>query len=151
MSASNPNNVLVRGNERRMATAPKNAARARVLVIDDELLLGRTLRLAFQDEHDVVVVTSGREALEKLANDSDFDLVLCDLMMPDMTGMVVYERVLRDHPKLADRLVFMTGGAFTDAARSFLEAHPDAQLEKPFEIERVEALLRRRLEERGRT
>jgi CheY-like chemotaxis protein len=134
-----------------MATAPKNAARARVLVIDDELLLGRTLRLAFQDEHDVVVATSGREALERLAHDAEFDLVLCDLMMPDMTGMVVYERVVRDHPKLVDRLIFMTGGAFTDQARAFLDAHPDTQLEKPFEIGRVEALLKRRLEERGRT
>jgi CheY-like chemotaxis protein len=142
MAASNPNNAVVGRDERRKPSAAQGETVGRLLVIDDELLLGRTLRLAFQDQHEVVVLTSGREALERLAHDKDFDLILCDLMMPDMTGMAVYERIVHEYPTLAERLVFMTGGAFTDAARRFLELHPQASLEKPFEISRVEALLR---------
>jgi len=126
-------------------TFPTTGQRGRIMVIDDELLLGRTLRFAFQEDHDVVVVTSGREAFARLATDKAFDLILCDLMMPDMTGMAVYSRMLVEHPKLAGRLVFMTGGAFTDAAREFLDNHPGAQLQKPFDISTVEALLRHRL------
>jgi CheY-like chemotaxis protein len=149
MAASNPDNAVTGHDERRKPSPAPNGGTGRILVIDDELLLGRTLRLAFQDQHDVVVVTSGREALERLAHDRDFDLILCDLMMPDMTGMAVYERIVHQYPEVADRLVFMTGGAFTDAARNFLELHPNAQLEKPFEIARVEQLLRAGLARRG--
>lgn len=136
MVRSNPSNARIT-NDAVAADAP-----ARILVIDDELLLGRTLRLAYQGQHEVVVVTSGREALDRLAHDSKFDLILCDLMMPGMTGMAVYDRLSMEHPKLVQRLVFMTGGAFTDQARSFLDGHPQAHLEKPFEMARIDALLR---------
>ncbi|HMJ14735.1 MAG TPA: response regulator [Polyangiaceae bacterium] len=117
-------------------------------MIDDEALLGRTLRLAFREDHEIVLVTSGKDALELLACDSEFDLILCDLMMPDMNGMQVYECVLRQYPHIADRLVFMTGGAYTPEARAFLDEHVDAQLEKPFDMARLEALLEFRIKRR---
>ena len=82
-----------------------------------------------------------REALSRLETDSGFDLVLCDLMMPDVNGAAVYASVKRDHPELAERFVFMTGGAFTTRAREFLSQHPGAQLEKPFNIADIEKLL----------
>ena len=114
---------------------------ARILVIDDEPLLGQTLRLAFQGHHQVVVVTSGREALLRMAEDRAFDLVLCDLMMPDISGIAVYEEVFERDPELASRFAFMTGGAFTDRARDFLERYEGPHLDKPFDISQVEALL----------
>jgi signal transduction histidine kinase len=114
---------------------------SRVLIIDDEPLLGQTMSYAFRGTHEVVVATSGRDALERLASDTRFDLVLCDLMMPDMNGSSVYEAVQRDRPELAKRFVFMTGGAFTDRAREFLAQHQGAHLEKPFNIDEVERLL----------
>jgi two-component system, cell cycle sensor histidine kinase and response regulator CckA len=115
--------------------------RARILIIDDEPLLGQTLRFAFQDKHDVEVASSGREALERLANDADFDLVLCDLMMPDVSGEHVYRAVSERAPALLPRFVFMTGGAFTERAQEFLAHFAGRQLEKPFNIDEVEALL----------
>jgi CheY-like chemotaxis protein len=117
------------------------AGPARILIIDDEPLLGQTLLYAFKGRHDVSICTSGREALSRLETDSCFDLVLCDLMMPDVNGAAVYASVKRDHPELAERFVFMTGGAFTARAREFLSQHPGAQLEKPFNIADIERLL----------
>jgi len=116
-------------------------SRARILIIDDEPLLGQTLRFAFQDKHDVEVASSGREALERLGADSDFDLVLCDLMMPDVTGEHVYRAVSERAPGLLPRFVFMTGGAFTERAQEFLAQFAGRQLEKPFNIDEVELLL----------
>lgn len=122
-------------------TAPEAASGKRILVIDDEPLLGQTLRLAFTGRHEVVVVTSGREALSRLSGDPHFDLVLCDLMMPDISGIAVYEQIQAVDPASAERFVFMTGGAFTERARKFLESYEGAHLEKPFDITQVEALL----------
>jgi CheY-like chemotaxis protein len=115
--------------------------RARILIIDDEPLLGQTLRFAFQDKHDVEVAASGREALDRLAVDSNFDLVLCDLMMPDVSGEQVYRVVSEKTPGLLPRFVFMTGGAFTERAQEFLAQFAGRQLEKPFNIDEVELLL----------
>jgi DNA-binding NtrC family response regulator len=112
-------------------------------VIDDEPLLGQTLRLAFEGRHDVVVATSGRKGLELLEQDCSFDLVLCDLTMPDVSGMRVCERAAEIDPRLARRFVLMTGGAFTPTARAFLANHRGARLEKPFDMGDVEALLDR--------
>lgn len=127
------------GNRARSRERVNN--RARILIIDDEPLLGQTLRFAFQDKHDVEVASSGRDALERLANDSDFDLVLCDLMMPDVSGEHVFRAVAEHTPGLLPRFVFMTGGAFTERAQEFLAHFPGRQLEKPFNIDEVELLL----------
>jgi signal transduction histidine kinase/CheY-like chemotaxis protein len=116
-------------------------SRARILIIDDEPLLGQTLRFAFQDKHDVEVASSGREALDRLGTDADYDLVLCDLMMPDVSGEHVYRAVSERAPGLLPRFVFMTGGAFTERAQEFLAQFAGRQLEKPFNIDEVELLL----------
>jgi nitrogen-specific signal transduction histidine kinase/CheY-like chemotaxis protein len=118
--------------------------RSRILIIDDEPLLGQTLLYAFKGRHDVSICTSGRDGLKRLSTDaSSFDLVLCDLMMPDVSGSAVYENLKEAHPELLSRFVFMTGGAFTDRARDFMAQYPGEQLEKPFNIADVEKLLRR--------
>jgi nitrogen-specific signal transduction histidine kinase/CheY-like chemotaxis protein len=127
------------GNRARSWERVKN--RARILIIDDEPLLGQTLRLAFQEKHDVDVAASGREALERLAKDSAYDLVLCDLMMPDVSGEHVFKAVSEHSPGLLPRFVFMTGGAFTERAQEFLARFQGRQLEKPFNIDEVESLL----------
>jgi PAS domain S-box-containing protein len=117
--------------------------RPRVLLVDDEAHLGVTLAVGLRDQADVVPVRSGREAVRTLLTDDSFDLVLCDLMMPDLTGMDVFEQVGAGRPELRGRFVFMTGGAVTERARKFLEQIPAQRLDKPFRLEQVEALLRR--------
>jgi PAS domain S-box-containing protein len=133
--------VPVTGPTRAPVEAP---ACARILVIDDEPLLGHTLSFAFRGKHDVVVSTSGRDALNRLASDATYDLVLCDLMMPDVSGQRVFEAVERDHPDLVSRFVFMTGGAFTERAQLFLDQHRGRAIEKPFTMVDVERLLTER-------
>src|SRR4051812_26058980 len=121
---------------------PPREVRRRVLLIDDEVNLASGLERALSGEHDVVLATSGREAKAILARDDRFDVVLCDLMMPDVTGMEVFAYIKADRPKLADRTVFMTGGAFTAGARTFLEEVANRRIEKPFDLDRLRALIR---------
>ncbi len=87
------------------APPESESAPARILVIDDEPLLGQTLLYAFKGRHDVSICTSGRAGLSRLEQDAQFDLVLCDLMMPDVSGAAVFEAVKRNHPELVARFV----------------------------------------------
>jgi CheY-like chemotaxis protein len=80
--------------------------------------------------------------LDLLATGASFDVVLCDLMMPELTGMDVFERVVVERPELAARFVFMTGGAFTGRARDFLDRVDNERLDKPFDVVKVRELVR---------
>ena len=112
---------------------PRRAVRrARILIVDDEPTLVRTLVTLLSEEHDVVGATSGADALGILMADQTFDLVLCDLMMPYVTGMDLYERLAKERPGLEKRLAFMTGGAFTARARDFLRDVTNPRVDKPF-------------------
>jgi len=123
--------------------APPREKRLRLLVVDDEIAIGRTLAIALGDVFDVSTATSGREALALIeGGEREFDVVLCDLMMPDVSGMDVYERVVVHAPSLARRFVFVTGGAFTDRARAFIERVQTPVIEKPFDLATLPDLLR---------
>jgi CheY-like chemotaxis protein len=110
------------------------ARRARILVIDDEEMLGQAIRRYLAQDHDVESVTSARVALELIGGGARYDLVLCDLMMPQITGMEVHEAVSKIDKAQADLIVFMTGGAFTERARSFFETTNNQRIEKPFDL-----------------
>jgi len=118
-------------------------ARKRVLVIDDEPAIGAVLRRILGRAHDVVVLHSGREALSLLGRDDGFDLVFCDLMMVDVSGMELHERLASTHADLLSRFVYMTGGSFTDGARDFLKRIPTPRIDKPFEADVIRALVAR--------
>jgi CheY-like chemotaxis protein len=120
-------------------------ARARVIVVDDEPLVGRSIRRALRG-HEVEVFTSGQEAIARLCSGAPFDVVFCDLMMPQVSGMEVFRRVCEQCPDVASRFVFMTGGAFTQPAREFLERTPVLCLEKPFELRQIRDLVTERAE-----
>lgn len=117
-------------------------ARLCVLVVDDEPLIGTTLRILL-DDHEVSVVSSGPAARELLASGASFDVILCDLMLEGFSGMDLARWLEEARPELAPRLVFMTGGAFTDEARQFLRGVPSTrQLEKPFSTDDIQRVLR---------
>jgi CheY-like chemotaxis protein len=121
--------------------------RGRILVVDDEALVVRAIARILAPLHEVVSRTSPRGALDDVAGGQGFDLVLCDLMMPEMTGMELHARFREIAPALADRTVFLTGGAFAPDARKFLEQVPNPRIEKPFEPEALRALVARVLAE----
>jgi len=117
------------------------ARRARVMVIDDEPLVGASLRRALSLDYEVVVATTGKAALEVLRGET-FDLVLCDVMMPEMTGMELYERLLAERPELAQRCVFMSGGTASPAVRAFFERVPNRHFQKPVDTAYLRSLIR---------
>ena len=119
--------------------------RARLLVVDDEPQIGNTLRLLLDPDHEVVPVTSAREALERIKNDRLFDIIFCDLMMPEMSGTDFYKQLSISAPELLDRLVFMTGGVFSTRTNAFLEKLPNPCIEKPFDIGALLALINERV------
>lgn len=126
----------------RHITPPTMAPQAaRVLVVDDELPVAAMLSRVLGDEHDVRITTSAREALELLVNE-EFDVVLCDLLMPGMSGMDLHQQLAERRPGLEQRLVFMTGGAFTPRASEFLGTVPNRRVEKPFDLREVRHLVR---------
>ncbi|HVH45896.1 MAG TPA: PAS domain S-box protein, partial [Labilithrix sp.] len=124
------------------ACAPSSSAsrRATVLVVDDDrsvgVSLGRVLR-----GHDVTVVTSARAAFDLVVSGKPFDVVLSDLMMPEMSGMDLYDKLARTCPQAAERMVFITGGAFTPAANAFLDRVPNERIDKPFDPALVRQLV----------
>lgn len=126
---------------------PQPAARAhkaRVLIIDDEPLLGKSLGRALR-EHDVTFMEDPAAALELCAG-QDFDAIICDLFMPVVGGEDVY-RHLREHaPELAARMIFMTGGAYTEATQKFLRDIPNEVLNKPFAPRDLAVAVRRLLD-----
>jgi CheY-like chemotaxis protein len=117
--------------------------RGRVLVVDDDPLVSSALRRTLSREHDVEVVVSSRRALEMLTSPQGiYDVILCDLMMPEMTGMELHAQLDAAAPERAERMVFVTGGAYTPAAVSFLARVKNPRLEKPFEPEQLRERVR---------
>ena len=127
------------------AKAPA-ARRGRVLVVDDESMVGKAVTRVLGVDHHTEWVASGAEALEKLAADPTWDVVLCDLMMPQMSGIDLFRETALRFPELASRFVFLTGGAFTPAVRSFLAKTPGLTvIEKPFDAGHLRARILERI------
>ncbi len=117
--------------------------RPRILVIDDERTLRATLETLLEDRYEVVLAESGEVAFRILEQDRQFDAILCDLMMPETSGMQVHAWVQREIPSLLVRMVFMTGGAFTRNASEFLEQIQNRHIDKPFEVHELVDVLDR--------
>ncbi|MBA3539694.1 MAG: GAF domain-containing protein, partial [Deltaproteobacteria bacterium] len=115
-----------------VAAQPASTRRP-LLVIDDDVRVATAARRLLQREWDVVVVTTAREALALVTGGRQFAAVLCDLMMPEMTGMDLHAELVRVSPAVADRMVFMTGGTFTERAQTFLARVANPRIEKPFD------------------
>jgi CheY-like chemotaxis protein/anti-sigma regulatory factor (Ser/Thr protein kinase) len=114
---------------------------ARVLVVDDEPLIGRTIGRHLEGLYVVEALTSARSALARVGEGERFDVVLCDLMMPELSGMDLHAEMVRVAPEQADRMVFMTGGAFTRGAETFLSAPGRRRLDKPFSPEALREVI----------
>jgi PAS domain S-box-containing protein len=122
--------------------AESEARGGRMLIVDDEPMILGALRRSFVSDYRVTCVGDGRRALERLRAGERYDVILCDLMMPEMTGMDLYAELGKLAPDQAERLVFVTGGAFTPKAREFLERVPNARVEKPIDFQNLRLLLR---------
>ena len=111
------------------------ARATRVLIVEDDPFVARSFADRLRSEGIAVeIVTGADEALALLSRDARFDLIYCDLMMKDKTGMDFSEQIDARSPELRARAVFMTGGAFTPRASAFVEQNADRCVDKPFDI-----------------
>ena len=126
-------------------TARTTTRRGRVLAIDDDEGILKLVRRALYGEHDVLALTAASQALRRIEAGARFDVILCDLMMPRVTGMDMYNELSRIAPDQAERVVFLTAGAFTSGARAFFERTSNLRMEKPFSLASLRALVNERV------
>jgi CheY-like chemotaxis protein len=116
--------------------------RASVLVVDDDPQVLLCIRRILDAEHALTTTTSAFDALRRIREGERFDALISDLMMPELSGMALYGKVKEVAPILAEKTVFITGGAFTPPARTFLDTVGNARLEKPFAARELRDVLR---------
>ncbi|MFO0760445.1 MAG: response regulator [Byssovorax sp.] len=119
--------------------------RGRVLVIDAETQVAHAMARILGREHEVSLEVDGRSALTRLSEGEEFDVVFCDVHLPDLTGIQLYDALSRRRPELARRLVFLTSDGIAPDSKRFLESLPNVSLSKPFATESLRALVREHL------
>jgi signal transduction histidine kinase len=125
------------------------ATRGRVLVVDDEPIICFTLERLLASQHDVIAVTDARDALARIDAGERFDVVLCDLMMPGVSGPELYRAIRERDRGQADRIVFVTGGAFTEQVQRFLTGVSNPRVDKPFDVPALLELVRATVKNKG--
>jgi signal transduction histidine kinase/ActR/RegA family two-component response regulator len=123
--------------------------RGRLLFIDDDSLVLKLLTRIFEAEHETVATLSASDALTIVAQQRQFDLIFCDVMMPNTNGITFYEKLAKIAPELSDRVVFMTGGAFNTVAQQFLAQVPNQHVAKPFDLSAIRALVQARIDDQN--
>jgi PAS domain S-box-containing protein len=123
--------------------------RHRVMLVDDEPLVVHTIERLLRRDYDITVALCGQEAVAHIARGMRFDAIVTDVMMPNMTGIELIEEVRRLAPDQADRIIFLSGGAFTAQTRERLDQLGVPQLEKPVTAKELRACVMRVATERG--
>lgn len=117
---------------------PRSHPRRRVLVVDDEEAAGRAMARIL-GAHDVVVRTDAVEALAEIERGARYDAIVCDLAMDEMDGVELEAAIRQRVPELAERMLFVTGGAITPAASAFVRSSQRPILMKPFSADELRA------------
>jgi PAS domain S-box-containing protein len=112
----------------------KDGLIGRALIIDDEVGVCRTIERVLAGSYRTTSVNSGREALELLGRDQSFAVIICDLLMPDISGVEVNEHLSKHYPRLEERMVFITGGTFTERTNDLVASTSRPIMLKPFNI-----------------
>jgi PAS domain S-box-containing protein len=119
--------------------------REKILVLDDEVSIGTALRRLLSSDYEVSFLSNAAEALRVIREGERFGVILCDVMMAEMNGVEFFHELQRVAPSQAERIIFMTGGAFTPQTRNFLYEINRPHLEKPFDSRTLRALLSKTL------
>ncbi|HEY3496395.1 MAG TPA: response regulator [Polyangiaceae bacterium] len=116
-------------------------APVRVLVVDDDPRMTQTITRILCRHHEVTAVDRASAAFELVRNGARFDVILCDVNMPGMTGVDLFRDLERLSPEVAARIVFLTAGVFTPSVGEFLASVDNVRLEKPFRLEELERVV----------
>ena len=127
---------------------PAAAVRGRVLLVDDDEMVARASSRMLADEYEVTVENDPRAALDRLRGGEQFDAVLCDVMMPGLNGIDLYEELRRARPELEPKIGFLTGDPFASPrVADFLAGLGGRSLEKPFRMDVLREFVRKLLRE----
>jgi CheY-like chemotaxis protein len=118
-------------------------ARRRVLLVDDEAMVAHTMERLLRRDYDITIALCGQDALDHVTRGDRFDAIISDVMMPNMTGIELLEELQRMAPEQAQRLIFLSGGAFTAHTRDRLDQIGVLQLEKPVTAKQLRACVLR--------
>lgn len=124
------------------AGAGEAKQRKRVLVVDNEPAILRVVRRMLRN-HAVECVAGAREALARIEAGNDYDVILCDIVMPGMTGLDLYEALLLEHAEVARRLVFVTAGTDSAKTAELRRLEPMRFIDKPFHAATLTSALER--------
>jgi DNA-binding NtrC family response regulator len=119
--------------------------RGHILIVDDDETIGVTLARLLERNFDVAMTTRSGQARDWLLRGDRYDVILCDLLMPEVTGMELHDQIEHAAPDQAHRMIFLTGGSLNTSVRDFLDRVPNARLEKPFELKSLLTLIKARL------
>jgi two-component system, NtrC family, sensor kinase len=119
--------------------------RARVLVVDDEPRIGSAITRILNPVHEVTSVYTAQDAISRFEQGEEYDVILCDILMPHLSGYDLYQSLAQIAPQSLDRIIFMTGGPFSTRGASFLDTVTNPRLEKPFSPEALRTLVQRSL------
>jgi PAS domain S-box-containing protein len=115
----------------------QHAKGARLLIVDDEPALASALGTVLAREHQVTLVSRAEQALELLSAGERFDAILCDVLMPGVSGMDLRQELERSHPAMVPRMIFMTGASTMPRVADFLARIDNPRLEKPIDLEQL--------------
>jgi CheY-like chemotaxis protein len=130
--------------------APLSGSAARVLVVDDEPLVRNTLSRMLARDYRITVAQDAQDALAMISRGDRFDVILSDVSMTGMTGIELHDALQRTHSDQAQRMVFLSGGAFSGETLDFLRQMSHRHLEKPFALSQLRGLIQEQLERLGR-
>ena len=119
---------------------------AKILIVDDEPTVAAALRRIFVETHEVTLAHEGLQAWQLLNDGAHFDAIFCDILMPKLTGVELYERLRVQHPKLAAKIIFLVGGGYSTDICNVLDQAPNLKVSKPFHVSSVQAALTELLE-----
>lgn len=124
--------------------------KGRVLVVDDEQQILSMLQRHFREKYDLVVESRGQRALDRLLTGEDYDVVLCDLILPYLNGMSLYRSLVQARLDVAERVIFITGDVLSPAVISFFKHVKNKCVEKPFDMIELEAAIDVLMKARGK-
>jgi two-component system, cell cycle sensor histidine kinase and response regulator CckA len=115
----------------------------RLLIIDDERSVAQILGQMLGPQFDVTVCCSGQEALALVRETIDFEVILCDIMMPEMSGVELYDLLRERQAGVEQKIIFMTGGALLPNVAEFLTRVQRPKIEKPFDMMELRRAIRK--------
>jgi len=127
---------------RPVSWVPPGSWRMRVLIVDDDVMLLRSIARTLADQFECIPVTSGDKAVAFLKQDAKIDVVLSDIVMPGTNGLELYETIRADFPHLAHKTIFFSGGVRSEELRSQIAKTGRPCVAKPFEIRELVRLMR---------